>query len=75
MPTPTTTTAALPSPVAPPERPSPPRSSRHSPPPNDMRLPAERVRVTDNPASGRGRAYLIERELEQDGNAALQRFQ
>ena len=33
------------------------------------------VRVTDNPASGRGRAYLIERELEQDGNAALQRFQ
>ena len=30
------------------------------------------VRVTDNPASGRGRAYLIERELEQDGNAALQ---
>ena len=30
------------------------------------------VRVTDNPASGRGRAYLVERELEQDGNAALQ---
>jgi hypothetical protein len=30
------------------------------------------VRVTDNPANGRGRAYLIERELEQDGNAALQ---
>jgi hypothetical protein len=30
------------------------------------------VRVTDNPAGGRGRAYLIERELEQDGNAALQ---
>jgi len=30
------------------------------------------VRVTDNPASGRGRAYLIERELEHDGNAALQ---
>jgi hypothetical protein len=31
-----------------------------------------RVRVTDNPARGRGRAYLIERELEQDGNTALQ---
>jgi hypothetical protein len=30
------------------------------------------VRVTDNPAACRGRAYLIERELEQDGNAALQ---
>ena len=29
------------------------------------------VRVTDNPANGRGRAYLIERELEQDGNAPL----
>jgi hypothetical protein len=29
------------------------------------------VRVTDNPASGRGRAYLVERELEVDGNAAL----
>jgi hypothetical protein len=28
--------------------------------------------VTDNPAGGRGRAYLVERELEQDGNAALQ---
>src|SRR5580700_7842657 len=28
------------------------------------------VRVTDNPASGRARAYLVERELEQDGNAA-----
>jgi hypothetical protein len=30
------------------------------------------VRLTDNPAVGRGRAYLIERELEQDGNTALQ---
>jgi hypothetical protein len=29
------------------------------------------VRVSDVPASGRGRAYLIERGLEQDGNAAL----
>jgi hypothetical protein len=30
------------------------------------------VRVTDCPARPGGRAYLIERELEQDGNAALQ---
>jgi hypothetical protein len=29
------------------------------------------VPVTDNPAAGAGRAYLVERELEQDGNAAL----
>lgn len=30
------------------------------------------VRVTDVPARDRGRAYLVERELEQDGYAALQ---
>jgi hypothetical protein len=29
------------------------------------------VRVTDVPAGGGGRAYLVERELEQDGYAAL----
>jgi hypothetical protein len=29
------------------------------------------VRVSDVPAAGRGRAYLIERELEKDGYAAL----
>ncbi len=29
------------------------------------------VRVTDNPAAGHGRAYLVERQLELDGNAAL----
>jgi hypothetical protein len=29
------------------------------------------VRVTDVPAHGRGRAYLVERELEQDGYSAL----
>jgi len=29
------------------------------------------VRVTDNPASGHGRAFLLERELEHDGNDAL----
>jgi hypothetical protein len=29
------------------------------------------VRVTDVPACGHGRAYLVERELEQDGYGAL----
>lgn len=29
------------------------------------------VRVTDVPAHGRGRAYLVERELEHDGHDAL----
>jgi hypothetical protein len=29
------------------------------------------VRISDVPAVGRGRAYLIERELEQDGYGAL----
>jgi hypothetical protein len=29
------------------------------------------VRITDRPASGAGRAYLVERELEQDGYSAL----
>lgn len=29
------------------------------------------VRITDRPADGQGRSYLIERELEQDGNSAL----
>jgi hypothetical protein len=29
------------------------------------------VRVTDVPACGRGRAYLVERELERDGYDAL----
>jgi hypothetical protein len=29
------------------------------------------VRITDRPASGRGRSYLVERELEQDGYSAL----
>jgi hypothetical protein len=29
------------------------------------------VRITDLPACGRGRAYLVERELEQDGYDAL----
>jgi len=30
------------------------------------------VRITDRPALGRGRSYLVERELEQDGYSALQ---
>ena len=30
-----------------------------------------KVRVSDHPADGRGRAVLVERGLEQDGNAAL----
>jgi hypothetical protein len=29
------------------------------------------VRVVDRPLSGEGRCYLVERELEQDGNDAL----
>lgn len=29
------------------------------------------VRITDNPARGRSRAYLVDRGLEQDGNSAL----
>jgi hypothetical protein len=29
------------------------------------------VRVVDVPVGDRGRAYLVERELEQDGHAAL----
>ena len=29
------------------------------------------VRVTDRPAAGRGRSYLVERGLEQDGYSAL----
>ena len=77
---------AEPSPTEPAER-SPhtaPRRPRQTS--NDAQIPAEsvritdvssdpggaHVRVTDNPANGRGRAYLIERELEQDGNGALQ---
>lgn len=30
-----------------------------------------RVRLTDNPARGRGRAVIVERGLEEDGYAAL----
>jgi hypothetical protein len=30
-----------------------------------------RVRITDRPASGAGRSYVVERELEQDGHGAL----
>jgi hypothetical protein len=49
--------------------------ARYSVPGGDRVLYGQRVdgvvRVTDNPASGRGRAYLVERELELDGNAAM----
>jgi hypothetical protein len=37
---------------------------------NGQRIDAV-VRVTDRPANGHGRAYLVEQGLEQDGNAAL----
>jgi hypothetical protein len=54
-----------------PERPpnAAPRASR--PTPSDSTIPAERVRVTDVPAHGRDRAYLVERGLEHDGYGAL----
>ena len=34
--------------------------------------PAESVRVSDHPATGRSRVFLVERGLEQDGYGALQ---
>jgi hypothetical protein len=52
--------------------PTAPRSGVSRPTSNDAMGLAESVRLTDNPANGHGRAFLIERELEQDGNAALQ---
>ena len=33
-----------------------------------------RVRLTDHPACGVGRAFLIERGLEQDGNTAMHKL-
>lgn len=68
---PSPTTAAPPSPTTPPERQrqaAPPRKPTTS---NDSGAPAESVRLVDLPGSGRGRAFLIERELERDGHAAL----
>ena len=58
-----------------PERPpdAAPRASR--PTLSDATVPAERVRVTDVPREAGGRAYLVERGLEEEGpnaNAALQ---
>jgi hypothetical protein len=41
---------------------------------NDTAARAESVRLVDVPLSGRGRRYLAERELEQDGYAALDRL-
>jgi len=40
-------------------------------PSNDTSRPAESVRVTDVPVDRPGRAYLVERGLEEDGYAAL----
>ncbi len=49
--------------------------ARYAVPAGDRVLYGQRVkgvvRVTDVPAGGRGRAYLVERELEQDGYGAL----
>jgi hypothetical protein len=55
---------------------TPERSLQTTPPrsrPTDHDAPAsaESVRVTDVPANGNGRAYLVERELEHDGYGAL----
>ena len=51
---------------------TPPAASRGPwPTPGDAAAPAESVRVMDVPAHGSGRAYLVERELEQDGYGAL----
>jgi hypothetical protein len=60
-----------PPPRATPERPSHPAPRRCPSTRDDASAPAERVRVTDVPACGHGRAYLVERELEQDGYDAL----
>jgi hypothetical protein len=54
-----------------PERPpnAAPQASR--PTRSDATVPPESVRLTDCPESAEGRAYLIERELENDGYTAL----
>jgi len=54
-----------------PER--PPNAAPRAPRPtlSDATVPAESVRVTDVPAQGHGRAYLVERGLENDGYGAL----
>ena len=62
---------ARPTPTGPPERSQPPRHGAPRQTTNDTTAPAESVRVTDVPARGRSRAYLVERELEQDGYDAL----
>jgi hypothetical protein len=54
-----------------PERPPHVALWRPQPTRTDASAPAESVRVTDVPARGRGRAFLVERELEQDGYGAL----
>ena len=70
---PSLTLAAAPTPSnAPPERHAASGSQSMLSTANDAHARAESVRVSDVPAGGAGRTYLIERELEQDGNAALQ---
>ena len=62
---------AAPPPDTTPERPAHAVERRPWPTPGDTTAPAERVRITDVPARGRGRAYLVERELERDGYDAV----
>jgi hypothetical protein len=53
------------------KEPGPTRLPRPQPTPDDATTPPENVRITDTPVCG-GRAFLVERGLEQDGYAALQ---
>jgi hypothetical protein len=46
------------------------RRPRPQPTPDDATTPPENVRITDTPVC-RGRAFLVERGLEEDGYAAL----
>ena len=54
-----------------PESPPQTRPPRRQPTPDDASAPAESVRITDVPTGRKGRAYLVERGLEQDGYDAL----
>ena len=54
------------------KEPGPTRRPRPQPAPGDATTPPENVRITDTPICGRGRAFLVERGLEEDGYAALQ---
>jgi hypothetical protein len=68
------TSATSPSPTTPPERPSHLALRRKPTTPNDAPARAESVSLTDVPLEAGGRAYLVERGLEEEGsnaNAAL----